>query len=187
MDQGCAYGLRPILMTFDGDCFEVSELEVPKDMYFVIVDLQSEKDTKEILTQLNRCYPFARSKQAEGVQELLGRINKRLVHQAVVALQGGMQMRLGELMVEAQTLFDRYAIPVCPGQLTAPVLHKVLSYEPLKPHIFGGKGVGSQGDGAAQLLARSESDQRRIIDLLKSDLYLSSFPLTLRAGQTAVE
>jgi hypothetical protein len=34
----------------------------------------------------------------------------------------------------------------------APVLHQVLNYEPLKPHIWGGKGVGSQGDGTAQFM-----------------------------------
>ena len=30
MDQGCAYGNRPILMTFDGDRIDVTELNVPR-------------------------------------------------------------------------------------------------------------------------------------------------------------
>eukprot|EP00962_Isochrysis_galbana_P060089 scaffold34096_cov67-Isochrysis_galbana.AAC.1 len=47
-------------------------------------------------------------------------------------------------MDEAQSLFDRYAMPVCPSQLTAPNLHRVLGHAPLRKHIWGAKGVGSQ-------------------------------------------
>lgn len=59
-------------------------------------------------------------------------------------------------MQEAQLFFDRYATPACPEELTTPVLNKVLEYEPLKPHIWGGKGVGSQGDGTAQFLPEAK-------------------------------
>src|SRR5664279_2352818 len=59
MDQGCAYGSRPTLMTFDGDRIDVDELTVPKPLYFVITDLNAGKDTREILHGLNHCYPFA--------------------------------------------------------------------------------------------------------------------------------
>ena len=79
MDQGCAYGDRPIVMTFDGDNLDVRELQVPNDFYFVIVDLHAQKDTMEILARLNRCYPFADNEVESGVQDLLGRINKRIV------------------------------------------------------------------------------------------------------------
>jgi UTP-glucose-1-phosphate uridylyltransferase/mevalonate kinase len=183
MDQGCAYGLRPILMSFDGDRLDVTELQVPHDMFFVIVDLQAQKDTMEILIHLNRCYPFAEDEIQEGVQKLLGPTNKRIVHQAVDALQEGKDVRLGELMVEAQTFFDRFAIPACPEELQAPVLHKVLNYEPLKPYVLGGKGVGSQGDGTAQLLTRSEVDQQAVIEILERDLGMSCLTLTLQAGK----
>jgi UTP-glucose-1-phosphate uridylyltransferase/mevalonate kinase len=183
MDQGCAFGNRPILMTYDGDRLDVSELQVPEDMYFVIVDLQAQKDTMKILAQLNRCYPFAGNEVEQGVQELLGPINKRVVHQAIDALQAGDTGRLGALMGEAQAFFDRYAQPACPEELTAPVLHHVLNYEPLKPHIWGGKGVGSQGDGTAQFIARSETDQQAVIEIIERDLRMPCLTLTLRTGQ----
>jgi UTP-glucose-1-phosphate uridylyltransferase/mevalonate kinase len=183
MDQGCAFGNRPILMTYDGDHLEVDELQVPQDLHFVIVDLKAEKDTMEILARLNRSYPFAETKIEKGVQELLGPINKRVVYQAVEALQAGDGKRIGALMGEAQTFFDNYAIPACPEELTAPVLHRVLSYGPLKPHIWGGKGVGSQGDGTAQFIARSEADQQAVIEIIERDLEMDCLPLTLRAGQ----
>ena len=183
MDQGCAFGNRPVLMTYDGDHLDVTELQVPDDMYLVIVDLQAQKDTMEILARLNRCYPFAESEIERGVQELLGPINKRIVHQAVNALRAGDAERLGALMVEAQAFFDRYAKPACPEELTAPVLHRALNYEPLKPHIWGGKGVGSQGDGTAQFMARSEADQQAVIEIIERDLGMDCLKLTLRTGQ----
>jgi UTP-glucose-1-phosphate uridylyltransferase len=152
-------------------------------MYLVLVDLGGQKDTLEILARLNHAYPFAENELERGVQELLGPINKRIVHQAIEALENSDAKRLGELMVEAQALFDRYAIPACPEELTAPLLHRVLNYEPLKPHIWGGKGVGSQGDGTAQFLARSASDQKTVVEIMERDLKMSCLPLTLRAGQ----
>lgn len=74
-------------MTFDGDRLETQELRVNQDLYYVIVDLEAKNDTTEILRRLNRCYPFAENEIERGVQELLGPINKRIVHQAVDALR----------------------------------------------------------------------------------------------------
>ena len=104
LDQGCAFGNRPVLMTFDGDRLETEELHVNEPLYFVLVDLQAKKDTMEILNRLNRCYPFAENEVERGVQELLGPINKRIVHQAMDALQNVDAQRLGALMTEAQIL-----------------------------------------------------------------------------------
>ncbi|MGQ9554426.1 MAG: sugar phosphate nucleotidyltransferase [Anaerolineae bacterium] len=182
MDQGCAFGNRPVLMTFDGERLDVAELHVERELYLVVVDLQAQKDTTEILVRLNRSYPFAENAVERGVQELLGPINKRIVHQAVEALQAGDGERLGALMVEAQAFFDRYATPACPEELTAPVLHRLLGYEPLKPHIWGGKGVGSQGDGAAQFIARSQADQQAVIEIIERDLNMPCLKLTISTG-----
>jgi UTP-glucose-1-phosphate uridylyltransferase/mevalonate kinase len=181
MDQGCAYGNRPILMTFDGDHLGVTELQIPDDMYFVIVDLNAQKDTMEILSRLNRCFPYAEGEMERGVQQLLGPINKRIVHQAIDALQSADPERLGALMYEAQEFFDRYATPACPEELTAPVLHQVLDHEGLRPHVWGGKGVGSQGDGTAQFITRSEADQKAVIEILERDFGMSCLTLSLHA------
>jgi UTP-glucose-1-phosphate uridylyltransferase/mevalonate kinase len=182
MDQGCAFGDRAVLMEFDADRLETEEIRPPKDLHFVIVDLQAKKDTVEILRRLNRSYPFAEGPVEKGVQELLGPINKRIVHQAIEALRAGDAERLGALMTEAQAFFDRYATPACPEELTAPVLHRVLAHDALRPHVWGGKGVGSQGDGSAQLVARSAADQRAVTEILERDLGLPGLPLTLGTG-----
>ncbi len=183
MDQGCAFGNRPVLMTFDGDRLETTELQVNQPLYFVIVDLQAQKDTMEILNRLNRCFPFAENEVERGVQELLGPINKRLVHQAIEALRDSDPGQLGRLMTEAQVFFDRYAAPAAPEELTSPVLHRVLEYEPLKPYILGGKGVGSQGDGTAQFICRTGTDQQAVIQILERDLGLPALKMTITPQQ----
>ena len=183
MDQGCAFGNRPVLMTFDGDRLDTKELRVEKEMHFVLVDLLSQKDTMEILNRLNRCYPFPNNEQEENVQKLLGPINKDIIHRAIESLQKADAPRLGEIMQEAQHQFDTFAAPVCPEELTAPALHRVLEYEPLKPHIFGCKGVGSQGDGTAQFLCRSQEDQEQVVQILEQDLGLPAIRLTLKPTQ----
>jgi UTP-glucose-1-phosphate uridylyltransferase len=183
MDQGCAFGNRPVLMTFDGDRLETTALQVNQPLYFVIVDLQARKDTMEILNRLNRCYPYAENEVERGVQELLGPINKRLVNQSMEALRDADAPRLGALLTEAQVFFDRYAIPACPEELTSPVLHHVLAYEPLKSHILGGKGVGSQGDGTAQFICPTETDQQAVIQILERDLHLPALKMTITPQQ----
>jgi len=183
MDQGCAFGNRPVLMVFDGDRLDTTELQVKENLHFVIVDLQAQKDTHEILNRLNRCYPFAENETERGVQELLGPINKNITTQAVDSLRESDAEQLGHLMVKAQALFDQYATPACPEELTAPVLHRVLNYQPLENHIWGGKGVGSQGDGTAQFITRSEADQETVFKIIKEDLGIDCLKLTLRPSQ----
>jgi UTP-glucose-1-phosphate uridylyltransferase len=182
MDQGCAFGNRPVLMTFDGDRLDTRELRVEHDLHFVLVDLLAQKDTLEILNRLNHCYPFADNETEKNVQDLLGPTNKRIVSQAVDALQRSDANQLGQLLLEAQQQFDHNAAPICPEELTAPALHRVLDYAPLKKHIYGCKGVGSQGDGTAQFLCKSIADQEEVMGILEKDLGLPAMKLTLHAG-----
>lgn len=183
MDQGCAYGNRPILMTFDGDRIDVRELHVPQDLYFVIVDLAASKDTKEILSKLNVCYPFATEKLQQDVQNYLGSISAGITHEAVEALQAGDAERVGALMCTAQEGFDAHVAPACPSQLNSPVLHKVLDHAPLQPYVYGGKGVGSQGDGTAQFIAKDAASQAKAIEIIENDLEMPCLKLVIAAGR----
>ena len=182
MDQGCAFGNCPVLMTFDGEKLDTEPLQVGRDLHLVLVDLNAQKNTMRILERLNHCYPQAKDEVARGVQALLGPANDQIVHQAVEALRDGDPERMGRLMVEAQALFDEYAIPACPEELTAPILHLVLNHSTLRPHTWGGKGVGSQGDGSAQFIARSERDQQTVVEIIERELGMRSLKLTIRAN-----
>jgi len=183
MDQGCAFGARPILMTFDGDLIDITELKVPQDLFFLIVDLHAGKDTKEILSKLNQAYPFAENELHQNVQKYLGPINKQIVLEAVAAIQQGDARRIGELMREAQREFDAHLQPACPSQLTAPVLHYVLNYPELQQYVYGGKGVGSQGDGCAQFICKDEESMRKAIEILEKKLKKTCLKLILKSAQ----
>jgi UTP-glucose-1-phosphate uridylyltransferase len=183
MDQACAFGSRPVVMTYDGEFVDVSTIQVPKPVHLVIVDLCAKKDTVEILAKLQSCFPFAKNEDEGNVQRLLGPINQDITERAIAAIERGDIESLGALMTEAQTAFDKFAGKVCPSQLTAPVLHKVLGHAPLASHTYGGKGVGAGGDGTAQLLCRSAADQALVADILQRDFGMPSLFLTIEASQ----
>lgn len=179
MDQGCAYGSRPSLLTFDGESISTKPLNVSNPIHLVLVDLGAHKDTPKILADLNACYPAVQTATAVGVRHLLGAINHEIIPQALIALEMGDAEKLGSLMTQAQNAFKTYAIPACPDELTAPVLHELLANPLVSPYIYGGKGVGSQGDGSAQFVAKSADHQRDLIDLIENRLGMQCLPLTL--------
>lgn len=183
MDQACAYGNRPILMIFDGDRADVTELKVPKDLFFILVDLGANKNTQAILKQLNQSYPIAADEVQRNVQNYLGPISAKITQEAAQALQAGNAERLGELMKLAQAEFDRHLIPACPSELTAPVLHQLLNYPPIQPYILGGKGVGSQGDGTAQLIVKDAANQQQVIEIIQQSFpQMQGLKLTIRSS-----
>ena len=179
MDQGCAFGQRPVLMTFDADLVDVQQLRSGGDFHMLVINLKRKKDTQKILADLNRAYPFPQSDRERAVHEYLGSINKRIAQQAVAAIEAGDAPALGRLMTEAQRLFDEYLAPMCPEELTAPRLHEVLGYGPIQGLIWGGKGVGSQGDGTAQFIARDAASRDRLAEILTRDLDVECLPLDL--------
>ena len=179
MDQACAYGPRPVLMRYDGDAMEVDELAVGAPLHYVIADLNASKSTVAIIEALRGAFPLPQSAAHEGVQQLLGPLNLDITARAVAAVALGDAAALGALMVEAQALFDRHGSAVCPEELTAPVLHRVLADERLRPHVHGGKGVGSQGDGCVQFLCKSLAAQAQAAAILRDQLGLTTLELTI--------
>lgn len=183
LDQACAYGVNPVSMTFDGSEVSVKPLKVKAPMYFVIANLNAHKDTVKILADLNKCYPFAQSEIEENVQQALGKDNKKFIEDAIRFIENGDNESLGSLMVEFQKNFDKKVAPACYSQLRAPVLHSVLADENIKQWIYGAKGVGSQGDGTVQFLAKDEETQIQLIQYLKESHGMDGFPLTLKPQQ----
>eukprot|EP00039_Didymoeca_costata_P019668 m.338459 g.338459 ORF g.338459 m.338459 type:complete len:662 (-) comp18425_c0_seq1:111-2096(-) len=183
MDQGCAYGDRPILMKYDGEFLDVDELTMSSTpLHYVLVDLQGSKSTTEILKGLQEGFPVARTDIHKGVHDLLGPINKDITERACKLLAVGDAEGLGKLMFEAQAAFDKYAQPACPSQLTMPLLHKVMTHPKLLPLVYGIKGVGSQGDGTGQLLCKNAKAQEEVQKILQDELNMPSLLLTLSSG-----
>jgi UTP-glucose-1-phosphate uridylyltransferase len=82
-------------------------------------------------------------------------------------------------MTEAQECFDRHLMPACPSELTAPRLHTVLADETAASLTYGGKGVGSQGDGCVQFVAKSQEDRDALAEHLVKTYGMECFPLDL--------
>lgn len=183
LDQACAFGVKPNLMTFDGDEVEVKPLNVKKPLYWVFADLCAKKDTIKILRDLNRAYPFAANEQEVREQKALGEDNQQIINRAVQYMAVGDAEALGKMMTEAQNLFDAAIAPMCPEELESPKLHGVLRDPKIFPYVFGGKGVGSQGDGSVQFLAKDQECQRQVVDYL-NDCGMKAYPLTINPVHT---
>ena len=182
LDQACAFGVKPNLMTFDGDEIEVKALNVKKSLYWVFADLCASKDTIKILSDLNKSYPFAATEEEQNLHKALGEWNHDIINRAVKYMASGDAVALGKLMTEAEAMFDKYIAPMSPA-LWAPKLHQVLQDPQIQPMVYGGKGVGSHGDGSVQFLARNKQDQQRLIDYLNAQ-GMRAYPLTLRPVHT---
>ncbi len=183
LDQACAYGVKPVLMEFDGLEIDSRELRVGTTFHWVIANLVASKDTIRILADLNKAFPFAENEMERKVQEALGADNQRIIGRALKLLEKGDAPGLGQLMKEAQKLFDEKIAPMCP-ELKAPVLHSVLADPAVQELTYGAKGVGSQGDGSVQFLAKDEAAAFQLQEYLKLERGMPSFSLTIKPGQT---
>jgi mevalonate kinase len=165
MDQACAYN-KPILMIFDGDKIKVEELNLTKEIFLLIVDLKKGKNTIKILADLNKGFPWPNGQMEIGKHQYLGAINKGIVKNVKKILEEGDASKLGVLMNLAQDFFDEYLRPASPEELEAPVLHSLLSMNEIKSFIYGGKCIGSGGDGTAQLVCKTKEDKEKVKKIL---------------------
>ena len=179
LDQACAFGSTPVKMTFDAEEVEVERLKIGKPLYWVFANLNAVKDTIKILTDLNKGYPFAGSEAEEMEQKALGEINMSITEKAVECLRLGDAEGLGSLMNEAQEVFDSHVAPMCPSELKAPRLHEALNDPKVRSLTFGGKGVGSQGDGSVQFIARGPREQAELVEYLNAS-GMSAYALTIQ-------
>ena len=182
LDQACAFGVKPNLMSFDGDEIEVRSLNVKKPLYWVFADLCAEKDTIKILSDLNKAYPFPNSDAERALHDALGQQNLEIVDRAIKYMADGDAESLGKLMTEAEALFDEKVAPMS-SALWAPKLHAVLQDPKIQPLVWGGKGVGSHGDGSVQFLAKTEESQQQVADYL-NEQGMKAYTLTLKPVHT---
>ena len=182
LDQACAFGVKPNLMSFDGDEIEVRSLNVKKPLYWVFADLCAEKDTIKILSDLNKAYPFPNSDAERALHDALGQQNLEIVDRAIKYMAEGDAESLGKLMTEAEALFDEKVAPMS-SALWAPKLHAVLQDPKIQPLVWGGKGVGSHGDGSVQFLAKTEESQQQVADYL-NEQGMKAYTLTLKPVHT---
>lgn len=187
LDQACAFGKTPVLMEFDGDEINTKNISLGSDFYFVFADLMASKDTIKILNDLNDSFPFPKNKTDENVIEGLGINNKDNVFLAVKYLEDGNNLELGKLMTKAQEDFDKLIAPKCKEELSSPILHSTLKDKNIKKLSYGGKGVGSQGDGTIQFLAKGEKEQQKLVEYLENQLHMNAYKLTLNKTKSITQ
>lgn len=183
LDQACAFGVKPNLMTFDGDEIEVQTLNVKKPLYWVFADLCAEKNTIKILADLNKAFPFPSNEKERLLHDALGAKNTEFVQRAIKYMANGEVEQLGQLMTETEEVFNAQVAPMCPEELTAPRLRAVLNDEHVKALTLGGKGVGSHGDGSVQFLTKDPECQQQLIDYLNSK-GMRAYRLTIKPVHT---
>ena len=183
LDQACAFGVKPSLMTFDGDEVEVQTLNVKKTLYWVFADLCGSKNTIKILADLNKAYPFPSNEKERQEHDAFGLKNQEIIGKAVKYMAEGKVELLGKLMTETEEIFDRQVAPMCPDELKSPKLKAILDDENIHALTYGGKGVGSHGDGSVQFLAKNQDCQLLLLDYLKS-LGMPSYTLTIQPVHT---
>lgn len=175
MDQICAYGSNNVnVMHYVNNGININEIKIKGDFTFLIVDLNSKKNTSKILSDLRYAY-----ESNDDIKEYLCNTNLEICNKAIKYLESGNKESLGALMNLAQELFDKICAKYS-DELASPLLHKVLNDENVKKRIHGGKCVGSGGDGTVQLLAKSDDDAIVLINYIKSKYNMNSYKLTIK-------
>lgn len=179
IDQICAYNRQVSLLEFDGNDLFVSPLEVGSDLYFVFADLNYSKDTREILNKLNSCFPFPKNDLEVNAMNYLGIENKKIVKRAIKLFRNGDAFEIGALMNYAQKKFDESLIPIC-SELEALRLHEILDDEFVKKISYGGKGVGSGGNGSVQFIVDGVDSQKELKEYLENKYGCTTYSLIIK-------
>jgi galactokinase len=178
MDQGCAYPIQPIVMDFSGEYPSIFPIQLVRDLFFLIVEIGDErKNTLEILRQLN---DNLRKDLSSGIGVRRFFNNDHIIEKFIDSIQKGDAEEAGRRMNEFQELFDECLKPVC-QELEAPRLHSLLNFASKQPGIYGGKSIGSGGEGSALFIVKDQNTQHRFQQLVMQEFQMMSWKLTLKA------
>lgn len=169
LDQVCAYGPGMRLAIFDGNIMTIKTVHYNCTLNYLLVDLNGNKNTKKILDDLNAEYPYPKDQRAELLYRTLGMTNRKIIDNAITALENGSVEELGNTMLKAQTEFDTYVAPYS-NELVAPRLHGLMDNLKEKQYVLGIKGVGSQGDGMAQVFVKNEESMNELAHEIRDNL-----------------
>lgn len=161
LDQLCAYGKKLILVKFKGEKTITKVINKNHNIYMVFADLNKSKDTIKILKDLNaNIYNFKKT---------IGSENRKIIKKSLKAIEKENNQELGTLFNIAQNEFDKN-IAIYSDELKAPCLHTYLNDPYIKELTYGGKGVGSQGDGSVQFIAKNKEDQEKLVKYLNKTI-----------------
>ena len=178
LDQICAKGLGVSHIIFNENDLVINPVRIKENMHMVICDVNGFKDTKNILNFLHSCFPIPKTKEEENVKRMLCEDNKIIIDNGLKALEKGDIFEFGKIMTKAQVLIDESAGKIC-KDLEGPRLHEIMNDKFIKEMSYGAKGIGSNGDGAIEILAKDKLSQESIINYLKVYYHLNPFKLDI--------
>lgn len=178
MDQICAFGQGIRKICFDGEKVQVSEIKTKRKLHFILVDLHGSKNTKKILRELNAIYPFPKNHTESNLLYTLGGFNKKNIIDAINNIEKGNLKLLGNNLRDFQKKFDEN-VACFSRELKAPLLHKLIEYTYNVEGVLACKGVGSQGDGMAQILVENAEKAENIAQKIKKDFSYDCYILDI--------
>lgn len=174
LDQICAYGQGLRKMIFDFDKIEISPIYTNSNLQFILVNLRGNKDTKKILSDLN--YEFVKEMNTnEGrLINSLGVFNSTCVNEAIQKLADNDVLGFGHTMNKFQENFN-LNVACYSEELRAPKLHRLIDYCSEIKGVIACKGIGSQGDGMAQVLLDCSSQVEEIMQSIRYTLGMECY------------
>ena len=148
-----------ISLTFYKDKTKIERISTKKNIYFLIVDLKSNKNTKKIMNIFNNELMNIDSNN-NSIIDIVGEKNKELVDNALNYLLKGNVKEFGKCINMAQELMDN-ASDIC-DEFIAPKLHMVINDLYVQNHIYGMKSIGSGGDGSALIICKNKKSQEQL-------------------------
>ena len=85
-------------------------------------------------------------------------------------------------MVEYQTKFDSFVTPFS-DELKAPLLHMLFDEIARETDVLGYKGVGSQGDGMAQIIVSNKEKAEELEEIIRNRLNMNCINLSIRGAE----
>jgi len=158
MDQTAAAHEFPVYIDFS-DGFRYERIRTKRSLAIAIVDVGGERDTKLILNTLNHHYFEAKDPL---IVQTLGTDIPNLVRRARAEMEGNCRPeKIGELMNQNQSCYDRGLRPFCPEELDSPRLYSALEAV-RNGGALGAKWTGAGGNGSIIALAPDADSCREL-------------------------
>lgn len=165
LDQNSIMNNNCSSLTFYEENVVSTPVLLEKDLYVLIVDLNSNKDTRIIMSSFNRALPIAKKEKDKLLLDIIGNKNVELVEKAISCLELGDLKIFGKCLSEAQLLLDKAKV-AC-KEFKAPALHLLLSDGFVQCLTYGGKSIGSGGDGSLLLVCENAKTQNTLESYIK--------------------
>lgn len=169
-------GIYKMFFSKEGD-LNIQSLDISNDFYFFYVNLEGNKNTLKILDDLRNSYPHS-----SNLRKYLGHNNIQIIKMAERFISAGDIKGLGLLLSESQLQFDNLVSNLS-SALLAPKFHELQNDKELQNYIYGGKEIGSHGDGTALFIAKSRYDIDRAISYIQKKYGYNCEKIIINGGR----